>query len=229
MRSFVRREEIRVQFRSEDAVMAKDRISARGGRLHPTNSWRYELIAIGTSAGGLQALTETLRPLPKEMPGIVVVQHLDPSHESQLAPLLAKKTGKGVKEAEHGEAILPGMIYIAPPDEHLLVGVGKIQLAHSQLVHFSRPSIDLMLESVAGMYGSRSVSVILSGSNSDGAMGTRAIHEAGGATMAQDPATAEFPIMPRAAINTGCVEFVVPIQKIGSMLVKLCGGERLRS
>ncbi len=226
---FVRWDEIRVQSRSEDTGMAKHRISARGLRAGPAKPWTYELIAIGASAGGLLALTEILRPMPQEMPGIVVVQHLDPLHKSHLAPLLAKKTGKQVKEAEHGEAILPGVIYIAPPDEHLLVGVGKIQLAHSQLVHFSRPSIDLMLESVAGMYGSRSIAVILSGSNSDGAMGTRAIHEAGGATMAQDPATAEFRIMPQAAIDTGCVEFIVPIQEMGEALVKLCRGERLQS
>jgi two-component system, chemotaxis family, protein-glutamate methylesterase/glutaminase len=209
--------------------MAQQRISARGWRIAAAKPWTYELIAIGASAGGLLALTEILRPMPQEMPGIVVVQHLDPSHKSHLAPLLAKKTGKNVKEAEHGESILPGVIYIAPPDEHLLVGVGKIQLAHSQLVHFSRPSIDLMLESVAGMYGSRSIAVILSGSNSDGAMGIRAVHEAGGATMAQEPATAEFRIMPQAAIDTGCVEFIVPIQELGEALVMLCRGERPQS
>jgi two-component system chemotaxis response regulator CheB len=189
---------------------------------------RFDLVAIGASAGGLHALTEVLRPLPLDFPGIVVVQHLDPKHKSHLASLLARRTSKQVKEAEHGEPILPGIVYIAPPDQHLLVGPGKIQLAHSQLVHFSRPSIDLMLESVAGMYGSRSVGVILSGSNHDGAVGIRAIREAGGTTVAQDPATAEFRTMPQASIATGCVDFVVSIAGLGLTLRNLCAGKMTR-
>jgi len=193
----------------------------------PVKPWAYDLIAIGASAGGLQALSEVLQPLPREMPSILVVQHLDPSNESHLASLLTKRTGKQVKQAEHGEPILPAMIYIAPPDEHLLVGVGKIQLAHSQLVHFSRPSIDLMFESVAGMYGSRSIGVVLSGSNSDGAIGIRAIREAGGMTLAEDPATAAFRIMPQSAIDTGCVALVAPGQELGPILIRLCRGEQV--
>lgn len=191
------------------------------------NHWRFDLVAIGASAGGLSALTEVLRPMAADSPAILVVQHLDPMHKSHLAELIARKTAKQVKQAEHGEPILSGFVYIAPPDEHLLVGPGKIQLVHSQLVHFSRPSIDLMFESVAGMYGSRSVGVILSGSNRDGAAGIRAIREAGGTTVAQDPATAEFRIMPQASIDTGCVDLVLPLGQLGAMLTKLCRGERI--
>jgi len=194
----------------------------------PANNWRYDLIAVGASAGGLAALTEVLRPLPPNFPGIVVVQHLDPTHKSHLAALLVRKTSRQVKQAQHGEPILPGLVYIAPPDEHLLVGPGKIQLAHSQLVHFSRPSIDLLFESVAGMYGSRSIGVILSGSNRDGAVGIRAIKEAGGVTMAQDPVSAEFKTMPQAAISTGCVDFVVSIARMGDVLKDLCEGRQVR-
>jgi len=190
--------------------------------LETANNWRYDLIAVGASAGGLLAMTELLRPLPFSFPGIVVVQHLDPTHKSHLASLLMRKTSKQVKQAEHGEPILPGLVYIAPPDEHLLVGPGKIQLAHSQLVHFSRPSIDLLFESVAGMYGSRSIGIILSGSNRDGAVGIRAIKEAGGTTIAQDPASSEFKVMPQAAIATGCIDFVVPITEMARALKKIC-------
>jgi len=193
----------------------------------PANNWRYDLIAVGASAGGLMALTEVLRPLPVNFPGIVVVQHLDPTHKSHLASLLVRKTSRQVKQAQHGEPILPGLVYIAPPDEHLLVGPGKIQLAHSQLVHFSRPSIDLLFESVAGMYGSRSIGVILSGSNRDGAVGIRAIKEAGGVTMAQDPTTADFKTMPQAAIATGCIDFVVSIAQMGDVLKDLCEGRQV--
>jgi two-component system chemotaxis response regulator CheB len=191
------------------------------------NHWRYDVVAVGASAGGLVALTEFLRPVAVDAPAILVVQHLDPMHKSHLAELIARKTAKQVKQAEHGELILPGFVYIGPPDEHLLVGPGKIQLVHSQLVHFSRPSIDLMFESVAGMYGSRSVGVILSGSNRDGAAGIRAIREAGGTTVAQDPASAEFRVMPQAAIDTGCVDFVAPISELGIVIMKLCRGERI--
>jgi len=176
----------------------------------------------------LNALTELLRPISTDFPAILVVQHLDPTHESHMAELLSRRTSIHVKQAEHGEPILPGSVYIAPPDEHLLVGPGTIQLAHSQLVHFSRPSIDLMFESVAGMYGSRSIGVILSGSNRDGAVGMRTIKEAGGTTIAQEPATANFATMPQAAISTGCVDFVVPIGEIGNLLRDLCAGNRQR-
>src|SRR5215469_16533484 len=175
----------------------------------------YDVVALGASAGGLNALSQVLRTLPKDFPSsIVVVQHLSPGYKSWIANLLGRSTTLKVKQAEHGEIMLPATVYIAPPDEHLLVGPGKVQLAHSQLVHFSRPSIDLLFESVAGTYGSRSIGVILSGSNRDGAVGIRAIKEAGGTTIAQDPASSEFKVMPQAAIATGCIDFVVPITEM---------------
>ena len=197
----------------------------------PPHPWslHYDVIGIGASAGGLNALIDVLRPIVADFPPIVIVQHLDPMHKSHLAELLARKAGKLVKEAEHSEPILGGHVYVGPPDEHLLVGPGKIQLVHSQLVHFSRPSIDLLFESVAGMYGSRAIGVVLSGSNRDGATGIRAIREAGGTTLAQDPATADFRIMPEAAIATGCVDFVVPLPDLGKILNRLFSGEKIRS
>ncbi len=179
------------------------------------------LVAIGASAGGLSALTEVLAGLGAEFPPIVIVQHLYPSHKSQLANVLARKTQKPVKEAQHGERILRGEIYISPPDEHLLVTRGRIQLAHSRLIRFSRPSIDMMFGSVAAVYRDRAIGIILSGSNRDGADGICAIRGAGGVTVAQDPATAEFRVMPQAAIDTGCVDLVVPISEMGGVLSKL--------
>ena len=150
-----------------------------------------------------------------------MVQHLDPRHESQMAPLLTRKTHKLVSEAIQGEQILRGRVYIGPPDEHLLVTRGKIQLAHSRLVRFSRPSIDIMFGSVAAVYGEEAIGVILSGSNRDGADGIAAIKSAGGITIAQDPATSEFRVMPQAAIDTGCIDFVVPLDEMGAMLTRL--------
>jgi two-component system, chemotaxis family, protein-glutamate methylesterase/glutaminase len=190
---------------------------------------RFDVVAIGTSAGGLNALSQVLRSLPRSFPSsIVVVQHLSPTHKSWMADLLGRSTRLFVKQAEHNEIMLPGTVYVAPPDEHLLVGPGKIQLAHSQLVHFSRPSIDLLFESVAGTYGSRAIAVVLSGSGRDGATGIRAIKEAGGATIAQKPDEAEFPPMPAAAIETGCIDFVVPLEKIGQKLIEQCAGKSER-
>lgn len=184
---------------------------------------KYDVVALGASAGGLNALTKVLQSLPRNFPSsIVVVQHISPGHKSWIASLLARTTPLVVKQAEHGEIMLPGTVYVAPPDEHLLVGPGKVQLAHSQLVHFSRPSIDLLFESVAGTYGSRSIGVVLSGSGKDGASGIRAIKEAGGITLAQSPDTAEFRHLPEAVIETGCVDFVLPLEKMGATLAELC-------
>ncbi len=189
---------------------------------------RFDVVAIGASAGGLHALGTVLAPIDAAFPSsILVVQHLDPHHKSLMGDLLGRQTKLHVKQAEHGEVILPGFVYIAPPDEHLLVGPGKIQLAHSQLVHYSRPSIDLLFESVAGTYGSRSIGLVLSGSNRDGAAGIRTIHEAGGVTLAQQPEGAEFKTMPQAAIATGCVDLIIPLADVGSVLTELCLGTRV--
>lgn len=191
----------------------------------PYSRRRYDVVALGASAGGLNALSQVLKVLTRNFPSsIVVVQHLSPGHKSWIANLLSRSTQLTVKQAEHGEIMLPGTVYIAPPDEHLLVGPGKLQLAHSQLVHFSRPSIDLLFESVAGTYGSRSVGVILTGSGKDGSAGVRTIKESGGVTIAQMPEKAEFRHMPEAAIDTGCIDFILPLEKIGDKLTEICSG-----
>lgn len=147
--------------------------------------------------------------------------NLDPRHKSQKAALLARKTRKPVKEAEDGESLVRSTVYIGPPDEHLLVSQGRIQLAHSRLIRLSRPSIDIMFGSVAATFGARAIGVILSGSNRDGADGIAAIKRAKGITIAQDPATAEYRIMPQAAIDTGCVDITVPLDEIGKTLTRL--------
>lgn len=188
------------------------------------------MVAIGASAGGLTALTEVLAPIPRQFPcSILIVQHLHPHHKSLLAPLLATKTALHVKQAEHGEPLLPGVAYVGPPDEHLLIGPGKVQLVHSRLVHFSRPSIDLLFESVAATYGSRCIGVVLTGSGRDGAAGIRTIKEAGGTTVAQDPGQSEFRVMPEAAVSTGCVDLVLTVGEIGKVLVQLASGSRKRA
>ena len=183
-----------------------------------------EIIAIGASAGGLSALLQIVRTVGAGGPPILIVQHLDPRHKSQIPQLLARKSSRVVKEAEDGETVTPGTIYVGPADEHLLVSNGRIQLAHSRLIRFSRPSIDVMFASVAATYGKHAIGVILSGSNRDGADGIAAIKRAGGITIAQSPESAEYRIMPQAAIDTGCVDQIVSLDKMGKTLSQLSQG-----
>lgn len=192
----------------------------------PRRHRRFDVIAVGASAGGLASIKEVLRPLPQNFPcSIVVVQHLAPQHKSHLSDVFSRITQLRVKEAEHDEPLLPGVVYMARPDEHLLVGPGKLQLAHTQLVHFLRPSVDLLFESVAGTYGSRSIGVVLSGTLHDGAKGMRTIKLAGGTTIVEDPQHAEFKSMPQAAVDTGCVDMILPLDQVAATLIQLCGGD----
>ena len=218
-------------FNSDRTTIATRRgvVAARFRKRGPRGQPECELIAIGASAGGLPSLIKLLDAMDPSFPAIVVVQHLDPRHESQMATLLSRKTHKMVKEAEDGESIVSDRVYIGPPDEHLLVTKGKIQLAHSRLIRFSRPSIDLLFGSVAAVYGNRAIGVILSGSNRDGADGIAAIKRAGGITIAQDPSTAEYRIMPQAAIDTGCVDLVVALDKMGETISALVARAKKRT
>ncbi len=195
----------------------------------PGTRWSVDVIAIGASAGGFPAIVEVLSTMAEDAPAVLIVQHLDRSRKSFLAPLLTRKASRLVKQAEHGEPILAGAVYVCPPDQHMLVAKSTIELSHSELVHFSRPSIDLLFESVAGRYGARCMGVILSGSNSDGAVGIRAIRQAGGITVAQLPSSAEFRMMPQAAIDTGCIDLIAPLDELGGEIMRLCAGNHQHS
>jgi len=157
---------------------------------------------------------------------IVVVQHLDPRHRSLLAEVLARRTPLRVRQAQGGDKLEPGTIYIAPPDNHLLANAdGTIALSQSELVHFVRPSADLLFESAAGAYRDRLVALVLTGTGSDGSMGVRAVKAVNGTVIVQDPADAEFDGMPKAAIATGDVDFVLPLAEIATALVTLIVGD----
>jgi two-component system, chemotaxis family, protein-glutamate methylesterase/glutaminase len=187
----------------------------------------FDIVVVGSSAGGLRALSELLRPLDPGFPAaLVVVQHLSPDHKSMLPELLARVTRLRIKQAENGDALRPGAAYIAPPGRHLLVSPGRLELTHTQQVHYSRPSIDLLFVSAAEAYGKRCLAVVLSGSGWDGSAGIRAIKQAGGMAIAQDPDSAEFGPMPRAAIETGCVDRVVPLEDLAAVLQGLCRSNR---
>ena len=139
-----------------------------------------------------------------------------------MADILSRRTGLKVKEASNGEFLQVGAVYIAPPNYHLLVNSDRsLSLTSTELVHFVRPSADLLFESVAASFKDRAIAVVLSGSGSDGAMGVKAIKKMGGTVIIQDEITADFFGMPGAAMSTGCVDFVLPLAEIAPALVRL--------
>lgn len=183
----------------------------------------FDIVALAASAGGLAALSKVLSALPANFPaGIVVVQHLDPRHRSLIAEIIDQRTPLPVQEAAEGDQLSPGHVYIAPPDYHLLVNsTGCLSLTHTEPVHFVRPSADRLFESVAASYKQRAIAVVLTGSGHDGAAGIQAIKKMGGTVIAQDKETSEFFGMPEAAIQTGCVDFVLPLPAIAPALILL--------
>ena len=183
---------------------------------------QFDVVAIGASAGGVEALHVVVSALPGDFPAaVLIVQHMDPHHKSMLAGLLARRSLLTVKQAASGEAIRPGTVYIAQPDAHLIVRDRRLELTDTAPVHFSRPSIDLLFQSVADAYGDRAIAVILSGSGVDGADGVRAVKAKGGTTIVQQPSSAAHAGMPQAARATGCVDVTLPLEEIGPALGNL--------
>lgn len=182
----------------------------------------FDVVAIGASAGGLKALMEVLSRLPADLPAsVLVVQHLDPRHRSLLVELLQRRSKIRIQEAANDEPIERSVVYIAPPDRHLLLTDSRMYLTSTAFVHFSRPSIDLLFESVAASVDSRAIGVILTGSGTDGTTGIKAIKEQGGTTIAQDPDTAEHNSMPHSAVATGMVDFILPLADIAPAIITL--------
>ncbi|HEY2159181.1 MAG TPA: chemotaxis protein CheB [Isosphaeraceae bacterium] len=183
----------------------------------------FPVVAVASSAGGLQALKGLVAALPADFPAaVVLVQHLDPRHPSHMAEILARHTTLAVRQAQQGDRLRPGAIFIAPPGRHLLVGGGDLlELTQTARVHLVRPSADALFESIAREYGPRAIAVVLTGSGSDGSGGVRAIKGAGGIVIAQDRATSEHYSMPGAAVATGCVDHVLPLGEIVPRLVAL--------
>lgn len=184
---------------------------------------RYGVVAIASSAGGVQALTAVLGGLPTDFPvPVVIVQHLDPRHKTILAEILDRRSALRVKLAESGVRMSSGTAYIAPPNHHLLVGAdGLLSLTDGERTHFVRPAADRLFESVADAYGPRAIACVLTGTGQDGASGVRAVKAAGGTVVAEDPDTAEFAGMPAAAVGTGAVDVVVPLGEVAAQLSAL--------
>ncbi|WP_312272040.1 chemotaxis protein CheB [Pseudomonas sp.] len=184
---------------------------------------QIEAIVVGASAGGLQALSVLLVGLVEtfRLP-IVVVVHMPEDKDSKLAEIFRLRLEIDVKEADEKEPLHPGTLYFAPPGYHLLIEQDKtLSLSWEERVHFSRPSIDVLFESAADVFGEHLCGVLLTGANEDGAAGLRAIHRTGGLTVVQDPAEAFVPTMPEAALKLFTPDFILPVRDINTLLVEL--------
>lgn len=178
------------------------------------------VVAVGASAGGLEAVGKILSALPGDFaPAVLVVIHVPPNRPSMLAEIFSHRCVLPVQEADDKEPLLGGVVYLAPPDYHLLLEHERaLALSRDPPIHFSRPSIDALFESVAESAGARSVGVLLTGASSDGAEGLRAIAAAGGLTAVEDPETAHVATMPRAGLARVRPDIVAEVAGIADWL-----------
>jgi two-component system, chemotaxis family, protein-glutamate methylesterase/glutaminase len=194
------------------------------------NAELESVVAIGLSADGLHAIRTVLHGLPAGFDApILVVMHRAPTPAPALARVIARNCALPVKEGAALDVLEPGHVYLAPPDAHLVVEDGHLQLKHSGRVSFARPSIDVLFRSVAKAYGPRAVGVLLSGGGTDGALGLQWIRDGGGATIVQDPKEAKFPYLPAAAIAADGIDFKVPLAEISPTLLAIVERRRQRA
>jgi two-component system chemotaxis response regulator CheB len=188
-----------------------------------------QIIAVGSSWGGVTALVRLFQGLPPELPAPVVVAQHRRDAPSMLARLLERQTPWRVREAEDKDRMAPGTAYLAPAGYHLLVErSGHLALSTDAPVRFARPSIDVLFESAASAYRSGVVGVVLTGTNDDGAAGLAAIVARGGRAVVEDPASAERAAMPLAALAaTGVAATVLPLDEIGPYIGGLCGPQAI--
>jgi two-component system chemotaxis response regulator CheB len=189
-----------------------------------------EIVVIGTSLGGFQALQVVLGDLPKDFPlPIAVIQHRSSEDSGMLAPLLANHVHLPVVEIEDKQPIDPGLIFIGPSNYHVLIDDRHFALSTDAPVVHARPSIDVLFESAAEAFGEGVVGVLLTGMSRDGTSGLKRIRECGGRAVVQDPLTAEGRVMPEAAIESEVAETILPLEKIAAFLMDLSVGQRMKA
>lgn len=183
------------------------------------------LVVVGASAGGVEALRRLVANLPADLPcAIVVVLHIAATGTSVLPQILDREGVLTAAAAQDDEEVLPGRIYVAPPDKHVLIDGGRIVLSDGPRENGHRPAIDPAMRSAVDAYGAASCGVVLSGTRDDGTAGMAAIAAGGGATVVQDPAEAMYPAMPQSAMTHVAVDAVLPVADIARWLVRLTGG-----
>lgn len=182
------------------------------------------LVVVGSSAGGIGALSGLVSSLPEDFPApIVVAQHLDPNRESHLSEILSRRSPLPVKTVTQHDPLEAGVIFVVPANRHVNITDSEIELSEESSPRRSMPSIDLLMESAASVYGENLIAVVLTGTGSDGTDGARAVSQAGGTVVIQDPATAEFGEMPRS-LAPSTVDIVADLEKIGPVLKNLLSG-----
>ncbi len=183
----------------------------------------YEAIVIGVSSGGMNAMKIMFALLPKEFnTPIIIVQHINARSDGEWIKRLNEQNNLHIKEADEKEMIEAKTIYIAPPNYHLMIEKNKtFSLTIGERVNYARPSIDVLFESAADVYKTNLIGIILTGSNSDGTNGIKRIKEYGGLAIVQDPETAESPYMPTSAIAAIQPDYILSLEKIIEVLLKI--------
>ncbi len=188
-----------------------------------------QIVVIGASLGGLNALERVLHGLPADFAlPVLVVQHRSEEGPALLAGLLGRHSPLQVCEAEDKSPLKPGCVLVAPAGYHALVEPGHVSLSTEAEVRYSRPSIDVALETAAEAYGERAVGVVLTGANDDGAHGLAEVRRRGGVAIVQDPAEAESRSMPEAAIAAADPQWILGLEEIGPRLAAIAAGAEVR-
>jgi two-component system CheB/CheR fusion protein len=200
-------------------------IAQRGETAMAEASQSKHLVVAGASAGGIEALTAFLAEMPREFAApIVIAQHLDPSRPSHLADILSRRSPLPVRTITESEALQPGIVYVVPSNRHVHIRDSHLQLSQEDS-NRSKPSIDYLFSTAAQRFGEGLIAVVLTGTGSDGAAGARAVKEAGGTVIIQDPATAAYPGMPLSLAPT-IVDIVAPVERMGRILGELVNGAK---
>ena len=186
----------------------------------------HDIIVVGASAGGVEALTTLVSDLPEDLPAAVfIVLHIGAHSSTALPQILGRRTKLPVDHPRDGQRIEHGCIFVAPPDHHLLVTRGTVRVANGPRENGHRPSVDTLFRSAAASYGPQVTGVVLSGTRDDGTAGLRAIHDRGGTAIVQDPDEALFPGMPQSAMQGDHPDYVLPVGAIGGLLSELARDE----
>jgi two-component system CheB/CheR fusion protein len=217
-----------VEVKSQKVPISKNKSVSEAGDENKKNG--FPIVGIGASAGGLEAFTQLLSKLPVDTGmAFILIQHLDPTHESMSPNILSHKTKMPVQEVRDGVRVEPNRVYVIPPNSNMAIQQGLLKLSPRTQSEGRQITIDFFFQSLAEDQRARAIGVVLSGTASDGTAGIKAIKAEGGLVFAQDPKTAKYDGMPRSAIDSGVTDFVLPPEKIAIELARIAADPYIRS